>query len=96
MAEITPTNTYKIIRPTIWQRLGFGTCLAPDVEPPRLATRIILVLDWRDRLRVLLSGRIMVAVGVEIDEPVRAKASLSRMSVLPPSSDSVQSEEPPK
>ena len=60
MAEITPTNTYKIIRPTIWQRLGFGTCLAPDVEP------------------------------------VRAKASLSRMSVLPPSSDSVQSEEPPK
>jgi hypothetical protein len=81
-------------RPTLWNRLGFGACAAhvpdhvdeaPEWAPGALSTETRIVLDWRDRLRVLLSGRMMVSLKTKTDVPVRRALSVSSVSVLPPS-----------
>lgn len=81
---------YAISKPTFWQRLGFGECSEhwmEDVEgyaPAYLATSTITFLDWRDRLRVLISGKVMTASATKTDVVVARATTKSRFSVLPP------------
>jgi len=90
MAEM---SFYKEERPTIWQRLGFGSCGTPnmdDLEDAKgfvaayLVTGTIVVFDWRDRLRVLVSGKIEVVAATKTDVIVSKTLSRSKVSVLPP------------
>ena len=77
----------------LWQRLGFGWCSAGDPWPEvehgfskrRLTVNTHVHLCWPDRLRLLLSGRLLVAVVVRTDVPVARSQAASKTSVLPPS-----------
>lgn len=80
-------------KPTIWHRLGFGECSAPHLEddqfddrfaPGQISTSVYGVLDWRDRLRVLISGRIKTATAIKTDVVVVQSYSECAFSVLPP------------
>ncbi len=90
---MTELNFYKEERPTIWQRLGFGSCGTPDMDDLEdaegfvvsyLITGVIVVLDWRDRLRVLISGKIEIVAATKTDVIVSKTLSRSKVSVLPP------------
>ena len=76
-------NGYMTFRPTIWNRLGFGHCSAEiDVEESTLH-EIFFKLDWRDRLRILVSGSGMVSLRVDVADVTN---TASRISVTPPAS----------
>jgi hypothetical protein len=88
-----PLAGYKVEKPTIWQRLGFGNCDAPYFDddqfgegwaPGQISTSVYAVLDWRDRLRVLISGRIKTATAIKTDHVVVQSYSACNFSVLPP------------
>lgn len=78
----------------LWQRLGFGHCSAPYLgeerfetpqwAPGQISTSAYAVLDWRDRLRVLISGRIKTATAIKTDVVVVQTYSECAFSVLPP------------
>jgi hypothetical protein len=74
----------------LWAWLGFGTCHAryedeaPDFAPGYLTTETKVCLDWWDRLRVLVSGKVMVSVATRTDKTVDRSLSISKFSVLPP------------
>jgi len=78
---------------TIWSHLGFGTCSAffeDDDEddgfaPGSLLTETFGHFDWRDRLRVLVSGKIMISARTKTDVPVDTAVTVSKVSILPPS-----------
>lgn len=83
----------QIARPTIWQRLGFGTAHAPRPDEDELlegfAPSWFIVgcyarLSWRARLRVLVSGNLMVETAVKTDVTVSRSLARSAISVLPP------------
>ena len=93
MTEMDAINTYEAKPRTLWQRLGFGTCSTPDMDdledvegfaPAYLESVNISVLDWRDRLRVLVSGKVMVVIAAKTDVVVRRAMSRGKISVLPP------------
>lgn len=74
-------------RPTIWHRLGFGNAyVAPpeDDEANSMVTVSTIVLDWKDRLRVLLSGRLSHFIRTQTDVQVIRAMSVSDAKVLPP------------
>ena len=80
------------LRERIWLALGFGACSNPNPWPDEMpgfapayvTVNTIAVLDWRDRLRVLLSGKLMVAASVKTDVMVGKAETASHVSVLPP------------
>jgi hypothetical protein len=94
----SPTIGYaQAWRPTIWHRLGFGMAYVPppDEDQERhlseqgycegaLVTDTFAHLDWKDRLRLLVSGRLMVHVRTQTDVMVRKSMSQSAVRVLPP------------
>lgn len=80
-------------RPTfvqrVWRRLGFGFAHLPypreaDEEHGHVSSDIIAVLDWRDRLRTLVSGRVNVRLSLLTTAPVTVLKSESAVKVLPP------------
>lgn len=94
-----PTIGYaQVWRPTIWHRLGFanGAYVPPpdEEEEKRLAeqgycegalvTDTVIQFDWKDRLRLLFSGWVMVSVRTQTDVLVRKSLSRSAVRVLPP------------
>lgn len=91
---MTSAATYQKPAFSIWRALGFGTCVAPRMEefdedtrfaPARFQTDTIIVLDWKDRLRVLVSGKVMCTVSTKTAVAVPPGAiSHSAISVLPP------------
>ena len=90
---------YLVHRPTIWERLGFGACLAPrpdadehaeGFEPSWIVCTTHVHLDWRDRLRVLVSGHLMVDLALKTDVPVKRHSASSVMGVMPPSEPRVK------
>ena len=86
--DFSPEPTGQIMRlpdpkPSIWHRLGFHTCIAM-LEGGNLFTRVTARLSWKDRLRVLVSGRVMVAITIITEPECETKGSASRLSVLPP------------
>lgn len=72
--------------------LGYGDCLQPDFEDDPHAegyTESYLMnvtlahLDWKDRLRVLISGRLVVRVSTKTDKIIERSYSKSNISVAP-------------
>jgi len=88
-------NTASPQRFSLWHRLGFGEPAYPRFDdipddhplyaPAFLATTSIVHLDWRDRLRALVSGRVMVRVSSKTDVTIRRVLSRAKTAVLPPS-----------
>ncbi|MDE2469422.1 MAG: hypothetical protein KGL35_11915 [Bradyrhizobium sp.] len=80
-------------KPTIWQRLGFGTCRAPrpDVEdeasewaPAWHIVAVRIHLDWKDRIRTLISGNLMVESCLQTDVPIGRSKAATEIGILPP------------
>jgi hypothetical protein len=76
----------------VWDKLGFGQSY-PDAsdleEDPRFAPGALLTvtktqLDWPDRLRVLVSGRIVVRARTVTDVPVKVAITRSTFSICRP------------
>ena len=74
----------------VWSRLGFGH---PHVEPPEeldgwaasyMVTGTVIVADWYDRIRFLVSGKAEVRIQTKTDVIVSRMQSASAFSVLPP------------
>jgi hypothetical protein len=78
--------------PTRWQKF-VRRCFpyyAPE-WPPHLFKytdgvrhEIVATISWRDRIRILLSGRIEVQVLTGTENKIGANESASRVNVLPP------------
>ncbi|WP_331373781.1 hypothetical protein [Sinorhizobium chiapasense] len=74
----------------LWKKLGFGERhLGPpddaeDMAPGWMATHVTTELDWRDRFRVLVSGRVRVRSYTQTDVIVKRARSYSVFSVLAP------------
>jgi len=84
---------YEYRRPTIWQRLGFGRPAMPDMDDmegaegfveSHLIVSTVTTFGWRDRLRILLSGKVEVVQAVKTDALVRRTVARSNVAVLPP------------
>lgn len=59
--------------------------LAPNgLAAGYLVSRVVIRFDWKDRLRILVSGRVEVQVQTTTDVFVRAAVSKSVVNVLPP------------
>lgn len=77
-----------------WRWLGFRypslyeqqeAALALDYEPCKwMATDTFIRFDWKDRLRILLSGNVKVIHRHRTDVTVKQCASMSAVGVLPP------------
>lgn len=52
--------------------------------PSYMVTEVVTVLDWKDRLRVLVSGKLKVSTQTKTDVIVRKMASQSAVYVLSP------------
>lgn len=74
----------------LWSHLGFGR---PSVEPPEdlegwalsyMVTGAVIIADWRDRIRFLVSGKAEVSIQIKTDVIVSRTHSQSAFSVLPP------------
>jgi len=86
-------NGYKIERPSIWHRLGFGFVPAPrpdeqenmpGYEPSWFIAGVYFRLSFMDRIRILISGRVRVEGAFKTDARIsRAMGSWS-MSIVPP------------
>jgi len=59
--------------------------------PSYLVTSCVCQLDWADRLRVLVSGRLHVEIQTKTDVIVRRTQSQGTACVLPPSRASLDS-----
>jgi hypothetical protein len=83
---------YAEYKPTFWERLGFRECRArfDDCEggdgfaPGYMITATVVSFDWRDRLRFIFSGKVMVSVATKTDKIVGLSQSVSEASILPP------------
>src|ERR1700678_741778 len=53
--------------------------------PSYIRTGVIAVFDWKDRLRLLVSGKICMRIQTKTDVIVTKMVSTSEFSVLPPS-----------
>lgn len=84
------------IRQRIWWALGFCWKKTDEnfewrmMEPPEegfapgaLHTETHVLLDWKDRLRVLVTGHIGIDVYTKTDVPVKRARSRSDVAVLP-------------
>ena len=86
---------YCVHKPTLWERMGFGTCRAPrpsemeEAEGWAESWFIVVTrahLDWKDRLRLLISGNLMIDHAIKTDVPIGRSQATSAISVLPPRS----------
>jgi hypothetical protein len=84
-----------VARPSLsarfWRRLGFGVahCKRPDEDREGFApgygcSEVYLWLPWRERLRVLISGKAMVEMLHQTDVMPGRWESVSAFKVLPP------------
>ena len=79
-------------KPTLWERFGFKDCGAPDLRDEdfpdmaqcRMVTDCIVHLDWPDRIRLLISGKLRVAIAHKTDVIVGRCVSKSNVSVMRP------------
>lgn len=91
MDDIDSVNACQAYKPTIWNRLGFGTCSAriededhPDLAKAYISSDTYAHFDWKDRLRILVSGKVMVSLATKTSVMVEKAISASKVSVLPP------------
>ncbi len=75
-------------KPTIWHRLDFGHAhVAPwhdddDGDANYLVANTAVMFDWRDRLRVLLTGRVHVHVRTRTEVPAGRVESRAAVKVM--------------
>jgi len=76
-------------KPTIWHRLGFGHAhVGPWDEPDKddddkyTCSDIVAVLDWKDRLRLLVTGRLSVALRVKTEHDAGRVEGRSAVKVM--------------
>lgn len=76
---------------SLWRQLGFGTCHASFDEDEHsemaeacLTAGAYCYIDWKDRLRLLVSGKLMVDIAIKTDVIVRKSIAKSNISILPP------------
>jgi len=76
-----------------WSWFGYGYRRAPDMSdledvegfaPAYLEVEITVLMDWRDRLRALVSGKIAVVTRVKTDQPIKQHVTRCQFSVLRP------------
>lgn len=77
-----------------WRALGFRLAHvvrwdhpwdeAKGFAPGWMVIDLYIDLDWRDRLRALISGKMMVQCAHKTDKPVSTCFTLSDVKVLPP------------
>lgn len=94
---VAPENSCMVFRPTRWQR--FTRWLFPRLAPNRFAqldrarsfmtgdgirSQTVIVLDWKDRLRILLSGRACLETSIQTEHKVGSIDSAADFNVLPP------------
>lgn len=92
MTDQQPTGECAVYRPTIWQRLGFNYARRPLMEDEAfpdhavgaLINETFIKLDWVDRLRALVSGKLHVITTSKTDVPVARCVTASGVAVLPP------------
>ena len=89
-------NTYGLSKRSLsesfWSFLGFRHPKYLDMDdldipgwaPGYFETTTLCVFDWRDRLRVLVSGRVIVQCKSKTDVAVERGITRSTVSVLPP------------
>ena len=90
--KMEPEAYYVEFKPDLWHRLGFRECGAPmmedeefpDLAVGRMTTHTTIVLDWKDRLRLLVSGRLMCSMSQKTDVMVNTCVSRSQVSVMRP------------
>ena len=82
---------YLAFKPSIWNRLGFHSCAAylddkdyPDMANAYIDTDVYAHLSWMDRIRILISGKVMVSLATKTNVIVERALSASKISVLPP------------
>jgi hypothetical protein len=81
---------YSEFKPTIWHRLGFGRARRSLPEQDErfvegaLVTESTIYLDWTDRFRTLISGRINHVTITQTDVSVNCARSVSSVKVMPP------------
>jgi hypothetical protein len=76
------------VKHSIWERLirwlfPVNYLLTPG-SGEWITTHAVAELDWKDRLRVMLSGRVHIHIITEIDAPVRKCESKSIVYVEAP------------
>ena len=83
---------YQKPRLSLCRALGFGSARArfdEDEEegfaPGYCIVETVVVFDWKDRLRLLASGKLIVSNAVRTDRPVNKMRSIAATGVLPPS-----------
>lgn len=73
--------------PRPWWHRFFPVAPRPEIEGDTrtyLTTEVRIHADWRDRLRFLVSGRVVVQVRTYTDVEVQEAASASTFHVEPP------------
>lgn len=92
----TATGFYAEHRPTIWQRLGFRQKhdvalfewriqdAADGFVGGTMNTSTHVILDWKDRLRLLVTGHALIDVYTRTDVMPKRLESRSQFCVLPP------------
>ncbi|MEQ9131088.1 MAG: hypothetical protein RJQ08_13730 [Salinisphaeraceae bacterium] len=86
----TDADDKRTWRQRFWAWLGFGPCEPPGFRPDPAYSAVHLVtearvrLDWRDRLRVLVSGRLLMVTTTKTQPRVKRTESASSVGVLPP------------
>lgn len=87
------SDCYGLAPLTFWQRVAnrfYPQHHEPAPEdldgfaPSYMVTDVYVVLDWKDRLRLLVSGRLRVETRTKTDVIVRKTESTSVVNVLPP------------
>jgi hypothetical protein len=80
--EFKPSLAYRF-----WRALGFGYARArfePEPEAGFAETKVRAVLCWKDRLRVLVSGKIEISCAHIIEPQPKRMETVSEFRVLPP------------
>jgi hypothetical protein len=87
-----PINECQVYRPTIWDRLGFGYSHAPliddeahpDLPPGAFICETFAKLDWVDRLRCLVSGKLHIQTRSKTNVQIDRAITTSNIRVLSP------------
>lgn len=76
-------------KPTIWHRLGFGHAYVPPWDDPEkdgddhyVITEVVVVFDWKDRLRLMLTGCLSVEVRVKTQHDAGNTEGRSAVKVM--------------
>jgi hypothetical protein len=72
---------------SLWGWLGFGlthTQRPENDDAQYMITNVFFHLDWKDRLKIALSGKAHVQIVIETDACVRRASSRASVRALPP------------